>query len=92
MEAHTGIGCHIWLQSHRTLWVTRAVFFFSDEWVGLEKVYASRHRQGKLIRKGTLMEYVPVLALILGVVKVTIMWLNYKECKRQKNTDCNYKK
>jgi hypothetical protein len=30
-----------------------------------------------------------VLALILGVVKVTIMWLNYKESKGQKNTDCD---
>ena len=27
------------------------------------------------------------LTLILGIVKVTIMWLNYKENKRQKNTD-----
>ena len=27
------------------------------------------------------------LALVLGVVKVTIMWLNYKENKRQKDTD-----
>ena len=30
-----------------------------------------------------------VLALCLGLVKVTIMWLNYKESKRQKNTDCD---
>jgi len=37
--------------------------------------------------KGYVVEYTPVLALILGVVRVTIMWLNYKECKRQKNTD-----
>jgi hypothetical protein len=26
-------------------------------------------------------------ALILGVIKVTIMWLNYKENKKTKNTD-----
>ena len=26
-------------------------------------------------------------ALILGVTKVTIMWLNYKENKRKRNTD-----
>jgi len=38
------------------------------------------------------MEYVPVLALILRVVKVMIMWLNYKEYKKQKNTDCDHKK
>jgi len=31
--------------------------------------------------------YFSVLALILGVAKVTIMWLSYKESKRQKNTD-----
>jgi hypothetical protein len=35
------------------------------------------------------MEYVPVLALILEVVKVAIMWLSYKESKRKKNTDCD---
>jgi len=29
----------------------------------------------------------PVLFLILGVAKVTIMWLNYKENKKTKNTD-----
>ena len=51
--------------------------------------YAARHRQGKLIRKGTPMEYIPVLTLILGVVKVAIMWLNYKENKRPKDTDCD---
>jgi len=28
-----------------------------------------------------------VLTLVLGVIKVTIMWLNYKENKRQKDTD-----
>jgi len=31
--------------------------------------------------------YFSVLTLILGVVKVTIMWLDYKECKKHKNTD-----
>jgi hypothetical protein len=35
------------------------------------------------------MEYIPVLALMLGVMKVAIMWLSYKESKRQKNTDCD---
>ena len=34
------------------------------------------------------MEYIiSVLTLILGVVRVAFMWLNYKECKRTKNTD-----
>jgi len=28
-----------------------------------------------------------VLALILGVAKVAIMWLSYKESKRRKDTD-----
>jgi len=34
------------------------------------------------------MEYIPVLALIVSVVKVTLMWLDYRDCKKnQKNTD-----
>jgi len=32
-----------------------------------------------------------VLTLMLGVVKVAIMWLNYKESKGKKNTDCDHK-
>jgi len=40
--------------------------------------------------KGYAMEtWFSVLAFVLGVVKVTIMWLSYKESKRQKNTDCD---
>ncbi len=30
-----------------------------------------------------------VLTLVLGIVKVTIMWLNYKEIRRTKDTDCD---
>jgi hypothetical protein len=66
------------------------VFLLSDEWVGLQ-IGCFRHRQGYLIGR-VYMEYVPVLALILGVVKVAMMWLNYKECKKQKNTDCDHAK
>jgi hypothetical protein len=33
-----------------------------------------------------------VLALILGVAKVAIMWLSYKENRGKKNIDCNYRK
>jgi len=28
-----------------------------------------------------------VLFFILGVIRVTIMWLDYKECKKAKDTD-----
>jgi len=30
-----------------------------------------------------------VLFLILGIMRVTIMWLDYKECKKHKDTDCD---
>ena len=30
---------------------------------------------------------VSVLALVVSVVKTALMWLNYKDCKKQKNTD-----
>jgi len=37
------------------------------------------------------MEYIiPVLALVVSMVKVTLMWFNYrdcKKCKKHKNTD-----
>ena len=33
--------------------------------------------------------YFSVLALILGVAKVAIMWLSYKESKKHKDTDCD---
>jgi len=34
------------------------------------------------------MEFISALALIVSVVKVTLMWLNYRDCKKaQKNTD-----
>jgi len=28
-----------------------------------------------------------VLFLMLGIIQAIFMWLNYKECKQQKNTD-----
>jgi hypothetical protein len=31
--------------------------------------------------------YFSVPFFILGIMKVAIMWLDYKECKKQKNTD-----
>ena len=39
------------------------------------------------------MDFVPALALVISAVKVIFMWLNYRDCKRsrdtssQKNTD-----
>ena len=40
--------------------------------------------------KGYMVEtWFSVLALMLGVAKVTIMWLSYKEKKREKSTDCD---
>jgi hypothetical protein len=67
------------------------VFLLSDEWVGLQDNYTSSI--GRVISPERVrMEYVPVLALMLGVIKVAIMWLNYAECKRQKNTDCDHEK
>jgi len=34
--------------------------------------------------------YFSVLALVISLVKVTLMWLNYQDCKKsQKNTDCD---
>lgn len=33
------------------------------------------------------MEVIPLLAVIVGIVKVIFMWLDYKDCKKQKNTD-----
>ena len=38
--------------------------------------------------KGAYMEYISALALVVSVVKVTLMWLNYRDCKKsKKNTD-----
>ncbi len=34
------------------------------------------------------MEFISALALIVSVVKVTLMWLDYRDCKKaKKNTD-----
>jgi len=34
------------------------------------------------------MEYiVSVLALVVSVVKTALMWLNYRDCKKHKDTD-----
>jgi hypothetical protein len=39
------------------------------------------------------MEFISALALVVSVIKVIIMWLNYRDCKKsrnalsQKNTD-----
>ena len=38
--------------------------------------------------KGYIMEYIiPVLSVILGSIRVAIMWLDYKKCKNGKDTD-----
>ena len=61
----------------------------SFERVGLAGVDASgigRVNSSERVRMET---WFSVLALILGVAKVTIMWLSYKENKRQKDTDCD---
>jgi len=42
---------------------------------------------GKNLKQGYMMEFISALALIVSVVKVTLMWLNYRDCKKQKNTD-----
>lgn len=35
-----------------------------------------------------MMEVISILAIIVvGVLKVIFMWLDYKNCKKQKNTD-----
>jgi len=35
------------------------------------------------------MEYIPVLALVVSVVKIAFMWLNYRDCRKTKDTDCD---
>ena len=43
--------------------------------------------------KGYVMEFISVFALIVSIVKTIFIWLNYRDCKRgrdtknQKNTD-----
>ena len=40
--------------------------------------------------KWYIMEFISVLALVVSLMKVTLMWLNYMDCKKsQKNTDCD---
>ena len=45
---------------------------------------------GKNLKQGYMVEVISALALIVSVVKIILMWLNYRDCKKdQKNTDCD---
>ena len=37
--------------------------------------------------KGYIMEFISVFALIISLVKVTFIWLNYRNCKKSRNTE-----
>ena len=43
---------------------------------------------GKNLSQGYAMETLfSVLTIVLGVIKVTFMWLDYKKCKKEQDTD-----
>jgi len=33
------------------------------------------------------MEFISVFALVISLVKAAFMWLNYRDCKRSRNTE-----
>jgi len=41
---------------------------------------------GENSNKGCIMEFISALALVVSVVKVTLMWLNYRDCKKTRDS------